>query len=102
VGQICCLFKDGETMNMIEFAKYNLRENPFPSTAVIDPLSEDIRLNGGIFHAGIFLEEIESLRKKTEQGINLIYLAGIEFDRGIGKSALVINHMRHLNVPALM
>jgi hypothetical protein len=83
-------------MNMIEFAKYNLRENPFPSIAVIDPLSDDIRLNGGIFHAGIFLEEIESLRKKTEQGINLIYLAGIEFDRGIGKSALVINHMRHL------
>ena len=45
---------------------------------------------------GYFLKEIESLRKKTEQCINLIYLAGIEFDRGIGKSALVINHMRHL------
>ena len=43
-------------MNMNEFSKYGLRENPFPSTAVIDPLSEDIRLNGGIFHEGIFLK----------------------------------------------
>jgi len=86
---------------MNDFSKYKLRENPFPETAVIDPLSDDIRLNGGIFHRGIFGKEIESLRKKTEQGINVVYLAGIEFDRGIGKSALMINHMRHLmNLPS--
>lgn len=85
---------------MADFSKYYLRANPFPETAVIDPLSDDIRLNGGIFHEKIFNKEIESLRKKTEQGINVIYLAGIEFDRGIGKSALMINHMRHLkNLP---
>jgi hypothetical protein len=97
MGQVRGLSEDGKEMNrVIDFSKYHLRENPFPETAVIDPLSDDIRLNGGIFHEGIFKKEIESLKKKTEQGINVIYLAGIEFDRGIGKSALMINHMRHL------
>jgi hypothetical protein len=81
---------------MNNFSKYNLRENPFPETAVIDPLSEDIRLNGDIFYEGIFKKEIEKLRTKTNQGTNVIYLAGIQFDRGIGKSALMINHMRNL------
>lgn len=82
--------------SMSDFSRYCLRENPFPETAVINPLSDDIRLNGSIFNDGVFRKEIESLRKKTEQGVNVIYLAGIEFDRGIGKSALMINHMRIL------
>lgn len=86
---------------MDNFAKYYLKENPFPETAVIDPFSEDIRLNGEIFNEEIFKREIENLRKKTQQGINVVYLAGIQFDRGIGKSALMINHMRRLrNSPA--
>jgi len=79
-----------------DFSKYFLKENPFPETAVIDPLSDDIRVNGGIFHEGIFRKEIESLRQKTEQGVNVVYLSGIQFDRGIGKSALLINHMSFL------
>ncbi len=83
------------------FLKYYLKENPFPETPVIDPLSDDIRLNGEIFNEDIFRKEIENLRKKTQQGINVVYLAGIQFDRGIGKSALMINHMRRLmNSPA--
>ena len=81
---------------MSDFSKYYLKENPFPETAVIDPLSDDIRLNGDIFYEPIFKKEIENLVKKTNQGTNVVYLAGIQFDRGIGKSALMINHMRHL------
>ena len=81
---------------MADYSKYNLSDNPFPETAVIDPLSEDVRVNGGIFHEGIFSKEIENLRRKTEQGVNVIYLSGIEFDRGIGKSALMIHHMQSL------
>jgi hypothetical protein len=82
------------------FSKYYLKENPFPETPVIDPLSSDMRLNGEIFNEHIFQNEIDNLKKKTQQGINVIYLAGIQFDRGIGKSALMINHMRRLtNLP---
>ena len=81
---------------MADYSNYYLKDNPFPETAVIDPFSDDIRMNGSIFHEGVFRKEIESLRRKTEQGVNVIYLSGIEFDKGIGKSALMINHMRSL------
>jgi hypothetical protein len=81
---------------MDDYSRYYLSDNPFPETAVIDPLSSDIRVNGGIFHEGIFRKEIEDLRKKTGQGVNVIYLSGIEFDRGIGKSALMIHELQTL------
>jgi len=79
-----------------EYSRYYLSDNPFPAAAVIDPQSPDVRVNGGIFHEGIFSKEIENLRRKTEQGVNVIYLSGIEFDRGIGKSALMIHHLQNL------
>jgi hypothetical protein len=81
---------------MDDYSRYYLSDNPFPETAVIDPLSTDIRVNGGIFHEGIFRKEIEDLRRKTGQGVNVIYLSGIEFDRGIGKSALMIHQLQSL------
>jgi hypothetical protein len=81
---------------MDDYSRYYLSDNPFPETAVIDPLSSDIRVNGGIFHEGIFKKEIEDLRRKTGQGVNVIYLSGIEFDRGIGKSALMIHQLQSL------
>jgi hypothetical protein len=81
-----------------DYSKYFLSENPFPETAVIDPQSADPRVNGGIFHEKIFSKEIENLQRKTQQGVNVIYLSGIEFDRGIGKSALMIHHLQKLRV----
>ena len=42
------------------FSEYYLKENPFPETPVIDPLSNDIRLNGEIFNEAIFKKEIEN------------------------------------------
>ena len=41
-------------------------------------------------------KKLKIRKRKTQQGINVIYLAGIQFDRGIGKSALMINHLRRL------
>ncbi len=57
---------------MSGYGSYYLRDNPFPETAVIDSLSPEIRLNGSIFHEGIFSREIEALRKKTDQGVNVV------------------------------
>ena len=68
----------------LNFSNYLLKENPFPETAVIDPLSDNIRINGEIFHEEIFRNEIEALKRKTEQRINVIYITGIQFDRGVG------------------
>lgn len=81
---------------MDDLSGYYLSDNPFPEIPVIDPFVSDIRRNGEIFHAKIFRKEIEGLVSKTAQGLNVIYLAGIQFDKGIGKSALMINHMRSL------
>lgn len=79
---------------MNEFEKYYLSENPFPETAVIDPFSDDDRINGSIFQEQIFEREISQLEMKTKRRINMIYLSGIQFDKGVGKSALLIHHWR--------
>jgi len=79
-----------------DYADYFLRDNPFPATAVIDPYSTDARVNGSIFNEDVFEDKIEELRRKTEQKINLVYICGGVYDRGLGKSALMIHHMRFL------
>ena len=79
---------------MSGYEQYLLSDNPFPKIAVIDPYSKDDRINGCIFQEAIFEKEIESLEAKTERGLNLVYLSGIEHDKGIGKSALLINQWR--------
>lgn len=79
---------------MFNYEKYYLKDNPFPVTAVIDPYDPDPRVNGAIFQEEIFKKEIQDLRERTERGINLVYISGIEHDKGVGKSALLINHWR--------
>lgn len=79
---------------MSDLSRYFLRENPFPQTAVIDPSSDDPRINGSIFLEDIFRRAIDNLRQKTERGVNVVYIAGIQYDKGIGKSALMIHHWR--------
>lgn len=79
---------------MLDYEKYYLKDNPFPVTAVIDPYDSDPRVNGTIFHEEIFEKDIQELREKTERGINLVYISGIQHDKGVGKSALLINHWR--------
>jgi hypothetical protein len=79
---------------MFEYEKYLLKENPFPVNAAIDPTDPDPRMNGTIFLKDIFEREIQDLYERTERGINLIYISGIEHDKGVGKSALMIHHWR--------
>ncbi len=79
---------------MLDYEKYYLKDNPFPVTAVIDPYDPDPRVNGTIFHKEIFEKDIQELGEKTERGINLVYISGIQHDKGVGKSALLINHWR--------
>ena len=77
---------------MFDYEKYLLKENPFPVTAAVDPSDIDPRMNGAIFLKDIFEKEIQDLQEKTELGINMVYISGIEHDKGVGKSALMIYH----------
>ena len=81
---------------MEDYSKFYVKDNPFPSAAVMDPRSDDPRINGTIFNEKIFEEEIELLRKKIDLKTNMIYVAGLKFDKGIGKSALITHECRRL------
>lgn len=81
---------------MEAYSKYFLSDNPFPSAAVVNPRSDNIRINGTIFNEEIFREEIELLRQKIGSRTNMIYVAGLKFDKGIGKSALIAHECRRL------
>ena len=79
---------------MFDYEKYYLTDNPFPETAYIDPFSDDERVNGVIFQEKIFHKEISQLEMKTQRKVNMVYVSGIQFDKGVGKSALLIHHWR--------
>lgn len=84
----------------MNYSGYYLTENPFPESPSIDQGNPDPRVNGSIFYYPIFQKEIEALTAKTEQGLNVVYLTGTQYDRGIGKSALMIHHLRTLKKKA--
>jgi hypothetical protein len=85
---------------MEDYAPYLLKENPFPAVAIVDPKKRDIRVNGEIFREEILREEVASLREKIEKRTSMIYVAGLKFDKGIGKSALIVHEWRRLsNLP---
>jgi len=79
-----------------DYSRYFLLDNPFPSAAVVNPRSDDPRINGTIFNKDIFEEEIALLRQKIGSRTNMIYVAGLKFDKGIGKSALIAHEWRQL------
>jgi len=75
---------------------YSLNENPFPQMAIIDPYHSDVRINGTIFNKEVFQEEITDLRRKIDSKINLIYITGGGWERGVGKSALMVQEWKRL------
>jgi hypothetical protein len=75
---------------------YFLETNPFPQMAIIDPYSTDARINGMIFNKEVFQEEIADLKRKIDSRINLIYITGGGWERGIGKSALMVQEWKRL------
>jgi len=83
-----------------DYERYFLSENPFPSSANMLVDSSDIRVNGTIFYEEIFQEEMASLRTKMETRTNVIYIAGLKFERGTGKSALLWHEWRRLQKEA--
>jgi hypothetical protein len=80
-----------------DYVTYSLKENPFPQVATVDPNKADIRVNGTIFTEEILSEEVSALRDKIEKRTAMIYVAGLKFDKGIGKSALIVNEWRKLS-----
>lgn len=82
--------------NEERYYPYFLKGNPFPQMAIIDPYSTDARINGLIFNKEVFQEEIADLRRKIDSRINLIYITGGGWERGVGKSALMVQEWKRL------
>jgi hypothetical protein len=85
-------------MNIYE--KYYLKDNPFPTTPILDPGSDDDRVNGKIYNPHIREAEIHSFESKIRQRPPLIYIENSEFERGVGKSALLVQQWRQLQAQA--
>ena len=83
---------------MNNYERYYLKDNPFPSTPVLDPGSDDDRVNGKIYNPRIREAEINSFDSKIRQRLPLIYIENSEFERGVGKSALLVQQWRQLQM----
>ena len=45
------------------FERFNLTENPFPSSPFVNPESNDARSNGGIYEPSIRVDESTTIKK---------------------------------------
>ena len=88
------------------YAKFKLSDNPFPVDAILTPQSPDPRNNGTIFASTIRRDIIESFEEKLigkgsfNNRYRLGYLwaeGGIEYGRGVGKTALLKYFQRKIN-----
>lgn len=79
------------------YSDYFLSDNPFPTTPILDPSSEDDRINGTIYNSTIMTEEIRSFERKIRRRPPLIYIENSDFVRGVGKSALIVQQWRRLH-----
>lgn len=86
---------------MTQLEKYFLESNPFPESAYVKIDSGDPRTDGSIFVKDVFEDnEVESLAEKINRRTNLIYVSGIEDEKGVGKSALLVNQWKTINKAA--
>ena len=87
---------------MESYERYYLKNNPFPENPTVEPFSsetgvnQDIRTNGEIFCEPVSKKEMTSLSSKLASRTNLIYVSGCKFEKGTGKSALVVHEWRRL------
>jgi len=81
----------------LDYSKYHLSKNPFPENAFIKVDSNDPRINGSIFCTEVFFEETNDLKQKLGTKSNVIYLLGPGWERGTGKSAILVNAWKNLN-----
>lgn len=82
------------------YEPYYLHDNPFPATPLLDPTSDDDRVNGKIYNPNIREAEICSFESKIRQRPPLIYIENSVFERGVGKSALLVQQWRQLQKQA--
>lgn len=80
----------------MDYEPYFLKDNPFPQNGVTDVSSDDPRINGDIFFDAIFVKELAALRQSIASQTNMIYVAGLQFDRGVGKSAILSHVWKQL------
>lgn len=80
----------------LDYKPYHLKDNPFPQNGIIDVFSSDPRINGDIFFDGVFVKELTALGQRIESQTNMIYVAGLQFDRGVGKSATLSHVWRQI------
>src|ERR1044071_7042264 len=94
-------FKHSES----RYEKYNLRENPFPSTPIVNQEDKDIRYNGGIFEKKIrteewdkFLNNFIKVAQDNPNHLRLGYILDTSYvGRGNGKSTFSINLLKEIN-----
>jgi hypothetical protein len=80
-----------------DYVTYSLKENPFPQVATVNLDKADIRVNGTIFTEEILSEEVSELRDKIDKRTAMVYVTGLKFDKGTGKSALIVHQWRKLS-----
>ena len=84
---------------------FNLRENPFPSTPIVNQADKDIRYNGGIFEEKIRIEEWNKIHDnflKVSQSnpnhLRIGYIMDTSYvGRGNGKSSFCVNLLKKIN-----
>ncbi len=87
------------------FEKFNLRENPFPSTPFVNKDAEDNRINGKIFEIEIRRREYDEFEKNflkvpqsDQNHLRLGYIIDTSYvGRGNGKSAFLVNLQKRIN-----
>lgn len=99
--------RNGETGIIPEsrYERFSLKENPFPSSPFINPLSNDARSNGEIYEWAIRQDERDALKENflsvpqsDANHLRLGYIADTSYlVRGNGKSAFVVNLQREIN-----
>jgi len=87
------------------YQRYNLKENPFPSSPFINPQSTDSRSNGDIYEWDIRQNEYNLINKNffgvpqsDQNHLRLGYIIDTSYvGRGNGKSAFLVNLQKRIN-----
>lgn len=88
-----------------KFERFNLMENPFPSSPFVNPHSNDARTNGDIYEPSIREKEYQKMQENflevSQSDPNHLRLGYIEdtsyVGRGNGKSAFILNTQKRIN-----
>ncbi len=108
MGSLDKYLKKAKTESVVgegRFEKFNLKENPFPSSPFINPHSTDARINGEIYEPSIREKEYQKLQENflevSQSNPNHLRLGYIEdtsyIGRGNGKSAFILDMQKRIN-----